>query len=216
MGLKFVGTEGPQYVSGDDSVTLSNVTISCPGIGKIVRDFIDAEVARIKAKYGAFAPSYSKISAAIHEAGHIAWHLSHGERLKKAWIKEELPGRWIGTTVPRSNEKVWVVPQDRSDATVRKLLNRTCLLYCGVAAEQLFAKDYREGSSLDEAILTRLLIINIEKMTGINYAEQLLKTVIGTLRAEEKTIMAISEHLNKFHRISGVKAERLRAAAAGQ
>jgi hypothetical protein len=138
-------------LSLDNSVTLAGITIDADGIGPAVRDALATERQRIFDLHGARAFDSPKLSAAIHEAGHVITQVALGGRVRRVSISECAPGAWIGYTENIKGE--WNMSPE--SATGAKWLNIARNLYAGVAAEMLFDPDFRQGSSLDEVIMAQ-------------------------------------------------------------
>jgi hypothetical protein len=144
---------GMNELSMRDQLTLGGITIGGPGIGTNVRRLIERQTAQILAEHGARAFESPKTSAAVHEAGHVRLHSLHGDRVTVVSIRQHEAGGWLGyTTAPSS---AFNCPGN--SATTETFLKVSRNLFAGLCAERMFDPDYREGSSLDEWIMSQLL-----------------------------------------------------------
>jgi len=190
-------------LSSDDSVTLAGITIVGDGIGVSVRDTLAGEHSRILAEHGPRAFDNPKEAAAIHEAGHVVAHTAMGGRVRRASIACHALGGWIGYTEYRGSN--WnISPQS---AAVAKWLNVSRNLYAGIAAEMLFDPDPREGSSLDEVLMSQFA-----GHQGALIADEDPKAFWGTnvhywlretLEKHRETHAEITTHLMRHGKIDG-------------
>lgn len=135
----------------DDRITLAGITVEGDGIGRALRDMLYGEARRVFNEYGPAAFDCSKISAAIHEAGHVVAHVALGGRVRRTRIKRHAPDAWIGYTEYRGG--LWNISPRNETACQWLQMSRD--LYAGVAAEMLFDDDFRHGSSLDEVVMSQ-------------------------------------------------------------
>jgi hypothetical protein len=154
-------------LSQDDMLTLSGVTMVGPGLGRRVRErFVDI-TADLLRKYGLRAFEMPKRAAAIHEAGHATINCVLGVRTTSVLIDHiHRNGTlyWIGYT---DAPDLALVDMSDAPAGFDKLLMRARSTYAGIAAERLFAgSDRREGSSLDEIIVSQIFAERAASLIG--------------------------------------------------
>ena len=141
----------------DDVFTLAGITASGPGLGRQVREVLAGLFRDIMDKHGPRAFELPKRAAAIHEAGHVVINSVLGTRTTSVLIDHMQVGEqcgWIGFTDVSGGAFVYTPDKP---ATFDELLARSRTIYAGIAAEALFAgEDRREGSSLDEVLLSQL------------------------------------------------------------
>lgn len=167
------GTTGNSYyehatdLSHDDLFTLAGITMAGPGLGRRVRERFIAIAAVIMRKHGLRAFEMPKRAAAIHEAGHVVINCVVGVRTTSVLIDH----------IHRNGELFWIGHTDAPDlafvdaptapAGFDKLLMKARTTYAGIAAEELFAgPDRREGSSLDEIIMSQIFAERAASLIG--------------------------------------------------
>jgi hypothetical protein len=155
--------------SHDDVFTLAGFTMVGPGLGKAVRERFVALAAGLLKKHGLRAFEMPKRAAAIHEAGHVVINSVLGVRTTNVLIDPITRGGklfWIGMT---NAPKLAFVDTPATPVGFDEILARSRITYAGLAAEMLFAgEDRREGSSLDEIIMSQLLAEHAALLIGID------------------------------------------------
>ena len=168
------GIANPYYeqttdLSQDDVFTLAGFTMVGPGLGKAVREQFVALAAAVLRKHGPCAFEMPKRAAAVHEAGHVVINCVLGVRTTNVLIDPiSRCGKlcWIGYT---DGPELAFVDSPTSPVGFDRILTRSRTTYAGLAAELLFAgEDRREGSSLDETIMSQLLAEHAASLTGSN------------------------------------------------
>jgi hypothetical protein len=154
-------------LSHDDVFTLAGFTMCGPGLGKAVRERFVALAAGLMRKHGPRAFEMPKRAAAIHEAGHVVVNSVLDVRTTNVLINPiTRSGKlfWIGYT---SAPELAFVDTPASPVSFDNILARSRITYAGIAAELLFAgEDRREGSSLDEIIMSQLLAERAASLVG--------------------------------------------------
>jgi hypothetical protein len=151
----------------DDVFTLAGFTMAGPRLGKAVRERFVALAAGLLKKHGPRAFEMPKRAAAIHEAGHAIVMAILGVRITNIsidHISRDGKLHWGGNT--EAPDLAFV---DTPTCPVRfdNLLDRSRIVYAGLAAELLFAgDDRREGSSLDEIIMSQILAERAASLVG--------------------------------------------------
>lgn len=144
--------------SRDDIVTIGGVTIDMDGIGKTLRERVNAHIREILAEHGPSAFEMPKRAAAVHEAGHVVINTVLGIETTNVFIEARaIEGKlvWGGYSVAPDLE--FSDTPDRP-ASFETLLNRSRCAFAGLTAEGLFAgEDRREGSSIDEIYASQLV-----------------------------------------------------------
>jgi hypothetical protein len=135
-------------LSSPDRITLGGITIEQIGIGESVRQMIVEQTNKILDSHGVHAFASTQAASAIHEAGHVVVGVAFGKRLKRVRICERMSGVWMGLTEYHGR------PRLDAPATI---LKEARFVYAGIAAEMLFDRDFRRGSSLDEFIMSQVL-----------------------------------------------------------
>jgi hypothetical protein len=156
-------------LSQDDIFSLAGFTMYGPGLRKAVRERFVALAAGLIRKHGPRAFEMPKRAAAIHEAGHVTINSVLGVRTSNALIDPISRGGtlyWIGFT---DAPELAFVDSPMSPVGFDDILARSRITYAGIAAELLFAgEDRREGSSLDEIIMSQLLAERAASLVGIS------------------------------------------------
>ena len=156
----------------DDVFTLAGFTMYGPGLGKAVRERFAALVAALMRKHGPRAFEMPKRAAAIHEAGHAVVMSILGVRVSDVLIDPVAKGGklyWGGNT---EAPELAFADTPASPIGFDTLLARSRIVYAGIAAELLFAgDDRREGSSLDEIIMSQLLAERAASLVGASAPE---------------------------------------------
>jgi hypothetical protein len=137
-------------LSSPDRITLAGITLE----GEIcvsIRNSLVAVQKRVLVEHGERAFECPKEAAAIHEAGHVVVNVALGGRVRRVDIDCHPSGAWIGYTEYLNGE--WSLSPET--ATSEKWLEIARNLYAGVAAEMLFDPDFRQGSSLDEVVMSQ-------------------------------------------------------------
>jgi hypothetical protein len=160
-------------LSQDDVFTLAGFTMFSPGLGKAVRERFVALAAGLLRKHGPRAFEMPKRAAAIHEAGHVVINSVLGVRTTNVLIDPiTRDGKlfWIGIT---NAPEIAFVDTPATPVGFDDILARSRITYAGIAAETLFAgEDRREGSSLDEIVMSQILAEHAASTTGLS-AERL-------------------------------------------
>ncbi|MGA2289054.1 hypothetical protein [Bradyrhizobium sp.] len=139
-------------------MTIGGITIHQDGIGKALRERVNAHIRQILAEHGPSAFEMPKRAAAVHEAGHIVIDSVLGIETTNVFIEARaIKGKlaWGGYSEAPDLEFF-----DTPDcpASFETLLNRSRSLFAGLTAEDLFAgEDRREGSSVDEIFASQLV-----------------------------------------------------------
>jgi hypothetical protein len=161
--------EHPADLSYDDIFTLAGFSMCGPGLGKAVRERFVATVIDLLRKHGPLAFEMPKRAAAIHEAGHVVINSVLGIRTTKVLIDSITRGGklfWIGYT---DAPNLAFVDSPTSPVSFDHILRRSRATYAGLAAELVFAgDDRREGSSLDEIIMSQLLAERAASLVGLS------------------------------------------------
>jgi hypothetical protein len=204
----FIGwNEGHNNLDEDDRVTIGGITIECPQIGRNVRESLNKEMNRVLDQYDASAFACPKSSAAIHEAGHVVVYAVMRKGVKRARIREVVPGNWIGMTDCRSRKPA------RTE-TPRQCLDLARSLYAGVMAEHLFDRDFREGSSLDEVIASQIVGAHAANLAGMPdqatyWQQNVHEAVAADLIRNKDAVRAVAERLYARNKVESPELERL-------
>ena len=194
-----LGGPTPDHVnlSGGDQVTLAGITIGYPGIGEQLRGVLAREYARILGLRGPAAFACTKHAAAIYEAGHAVLLAVDGLELAYAYIKQTDAG-WTGMSMPKNGS--WRITPDAPPA---EFIRRSRHLLAGFAAEQLFDADFRAGSSLDEIIVSQLLVaLAADGADGRElWVKQVHGPVLRCLVEHQRSLADIAEHLYEHERL---------------
>lgn len=154
-------------LSRDDIFTLAGFTMAGPGLGKAVRERFVALAAGLMRKHGLRAFEMPKRAAAIHEAGHTVANAALGVRTTNVLIDPMVRGGklfWIGFT---DAPELAFLDAPSARMSFDRLLNRSRIVYAGLAAELLFAGgDRREGSSIDELMMSQILAEQAASLVG--------------------------------------------------
>ena len=154
-------------LSQDDVFTLAGMTMVGPGLGRAVRERFAAIAAGLLRKHGPSAFEMPKRAAAIHEAGHVVINAVLGMQTTSVLIDHlNRDGRlfWVGYT---DAPDLALVDTPATPAGFDKLLMKARTTYAGIAAEDLFAgPDRREGSSLDEIVMSQIVAERAASLVG--------------------------------------------------
>jgi hypothetical protein len=195
-------------LSHDDTFTLAGFTMFGTGLGKAVRERFVALAAGLIRKYGLRAFEMPKRAAAIHEAGHVVVNAALGVRTTSVLID---PLSWNGKLFWTGNTEAPELAFVDSAATpvgYDTILDRSRIVYAGLVAENLFAgEDRREGSSLDETIMSQILAERAASIIGVD-AERLWRDEVYAWCAKElwrnrKAHAAIADALMDRKRLKG-------------
>lgn len=163
----------------DDVFTLAGFTMVGPGLGKAVRERFVSIVANTRRQYGPEAFEMPKSAAALHEAGHAVINAVLGVRTTSVLIDPISKGGklyWGGYT---DAPELAFADTPSSRVSFDRLLNRARIVYAGLAAELLFAgDDKREGSSIDELMMSQILAEQAALLVGAN-AERLWRDEVA-------------------------------------
>jgi hypothetical protein len=156
-------------LSHDDVLTLAGFTMVGPGLGKAVRERLFSLFTGVARQNGPSAFEMPKAAAAIHESGHAIVMSILGVRVTSVTIDPRAEGGklfWGGNT---EAPELAFADTPASPVGFDTLLNRSRIVYAGIAAELLFAgDDRREGSSLDEVVMSQLLAERAAALIGTN------------------------------------------------
>jgi hypothetical protein len=156
-------------LSQDDIFSLAGFTMCGPGLGKAVRERFVSLATDIMRKHGLRAFEMPKRAAAIHEAGHVVINSVLGVRTTNVLIDPITRGGklfWIGFT---DAPELAFLDTPSARVSFARLLPRSRITYAGLAAELLFAgDDKREGSSIDELMMSQILAERAASLVGIN------------------------------------------------
>jgi hypothetical protein len=193
----------------DDQVTIANQTIAGPGIGRAVREALLREVERIYSENGLHAFENTKNAASLHEAGHAVVATWLGRPITKLTIKRG-PLGWCGFT--HWSDDGWTIQSDDGNAR-EMLLDHARNLYAGFAAERLFDKDFREGSSLDEIVMSQ---VSTAMVAGDDDPQGLWGSAVHTpvcrhLTRNERTVRRIADYLFAHRKMEGRPLEAVLA-----
>jgi hypothetical protein len=196
---------------GDDEIKLAGVTMAAPGIGGAVRELYRKEIIRIVREHGWSSFESTKHGAAIHEAGHVVVSTMIGDRPKCAWIRKLTDG-WDGMTETR-NGAFYEAPGVRVDSGTK--INKARSLIAGFAAEKIFDADFREGSSIDEIIMSQAIIELVARESGIDAREEWNRNVwnwtLAVLFLNRDVLSEIAAYLYDHHRIDSKPLREFRA-----
>jgi hypothetical protein len=144
-------------------------------------------------------------AAALHEAGHCVVNQSEGVTPAKVriWLNE---GDWVGRT-----EQPTRLRTDNTTTPGEDLCHAR-ITYAGLLSEQLFDADYRLASSIDEFVLTMVLVRNAAIKLRRDPEELLCDTrlTVGvTLVKHEGIVRRIAEELMRERNIDAEKLAQL-------
>ncbi len=166
-------------LSQNDIFTLAGFTMFGPGLGKAVRERFVALAAGLLKKHGPRAFEMPKRAAAIHEAGHMVANAALGVRTTNVLIDPiNRDGKlyWIGYT---DAPELAFLDTPATRVSFERLLARSRITYAGLAAELLFAgDDKREGSSIDEVMMSQILAEQAAFLVGTS-AERLWRDEVA-------------------------------------
>jgi hypothetical protein len=133
------------------------------------------------AEQGMRAFENTKRATAVHEAGHVVIAIMSGRTVERVWIKRRRVGDakfWIGRTLDGvSHGTTPDSPVEADVATARSQI-------AGVLAELMFDRDdFRRGSSLDEMVAFKMIVVNISNKTGAEF-EDVAMGIIAGVRAD--------------------------------
>ncbi len=195
--------------SHPDRITLAGITLGLPNIGTIVRRMLEDEHARVLAQYGPAAFECPRHAAAIHEAGHVVLYAIQGVVVDHTRI-ERTPSGWIGfTSAPDCAFRI----EHGVGESLELYLNRARQLAAGVIAEELFDRDFRRGSSLDEVVMSQVLAVKASLLAGAadegRYWQQEVWRATGiVLQRHRQAVMEIAHDLHDCERLSGAALAR--------
>jgi hypothetical protein len=156
-------------LSRDDVFTLAGFTMYGPGLGKAVRERFVTIAAGLLKKHGPRAFEMPKRAAAIHEAGHVVINSALGVRTTSVSIDHLTKNGklfWIGIT---NAPGLAFVDTPATPVSFDEILARSRITYAGLGAEILFAgEDRREGSSLDEILMSQILADCAASLVGLD------------------------------------------------
>ena len=170
---------------------------------------MDAAIAHAIALQGPRAFECPKSSAAIHEAGHAVFYAKSGVVPSKIAIWPIVISgehRWIGRT--------YGVPPYRIDSATdaESNLNVAQELISGVAAECLFDRNYRIGSSLNEIVLAAAAVGAAALKMQYN-AEMLwfetCNEVVAILKVNEEVVRQVAGELMQKGVCKGKRLKQL-------
>ena len=200
--------EHPVDLSQDDILSLAGFTMVGPGLGKAVRERFIVTAGSIFRNHGPRAFEMPKRAAAIHEAGHVVINSVLGVQTTKVLIDSITRGGklfWIGYT---DAPNLAFVDSPASPVSFDHILRRSRATYAGLAAELIFAgDDRREGSSLDEIIMSQLLAERAASLVGLS-APTLWRDEVAAwcnihLRCNHKAHVKITTALMNRGRLKG-------------
>lgn len=192
----------------DDVFTLAGFTMVGPGLGRAVRERFVELVAGLLEKTGPRAFEMPKRAAAIHEAGHVIVNSVLGVRTTSVHIEHLMKSGklfWIGIT---NAPEMAFVETPAAPVGFDKILARSRMTYAGLAAELLFAgADRREGSSLDEIVMSQILAEQAAMLAGLD-AERLWRDEVAAwcniqLYRNRKAHAEIASALMQHKRLKG-------------
>jgi hypothetical protein len=197
------------HLSGN-TVTLAGVTVKgAPDIAQRMRELLSKQTARILATHGPRAFEMPKTAACVHEAGHAVVATWLGKTVTRVGV-HECPVGWAGYCHWEGGN--WRLEPSNTAGMIE--LARS--LYAGLAAELMWAdEDRREGSSLDELVMSQ--IAAAEAAGSDAGGEALWRTevhgaVVQCLFRNQDTLIGVAEHLLEHNRLKG---QPLREALAG-
>jgi hypothetical protein len=194
----------------DDVVTLAGTTIVAPGIGRAVRGAMSNEITRILAAHGFAAFENPRRATCMHEAGHAVISTWLGKHVTRVTTGRCVQG-WTGFTHCADGE--WRIHPDDANAP-QTLIAVGRNLYAGIAAEMMFARDdFREGSSLDEVVMSQLAA---QMAAGDEDGETLWRSEVHLpvcvhLKRNERVVRRIAGYLLEHRKIQGRPLERMLA-----
>jgi hypothetical protein len=192
-----------------DTVTLADVTLSNPDIARRLRELFSKQTAKILAAHGLRAFEMPKKAAAVHEAGHAVVATWLGKTVTRVGV-HECPVGWAGYCH-------WEGGNWRLEASnTAGMIELARSLFAGLAAELMWAdEDRREGSSLDELILSQ---IAAEEAAGSAaggealWRSEVRDVVLQCLNRNTEGVGSVADHLFAHNRLKG---QPLRDALAG-
>jgi hypothetical protein len=195
-------------LSHDDVLTLAGMTLVGPGLGKSVRERFVAIATYLLQKHGLRAFEMPKRAAAIHEAGHVVINSVLGLRTTNVLIDHiNREGKlfWTGDTA--CPEMAFVDTPD-APAGYETLLNRARTTYAGIGAEELYAgEDRREGSSLDEVVMSQILTdmaaSHIDAKPETLWKDEVVMWCRIQLNHNREAVAAIAAALTERKRLKG-------------
>jgi hypothetical protein len=189
---------GMADLSQPDKVKLDGITIVAEGIGIQVREILQEQITRIFREHGPRAFECPKPATAIHEAGHVVVDTVLGKHVKRVSIGLR-SGVWLGCT-ECSDGKFAVHSSQVAEQT--KLARH---FYAGLAAESFFPEYSREGSSLDELILSQLAgkwaAMHLGQDDRTYWNTEVHEWTCKTLTRHKAVCVGIANHLLQHHRL---------------
>lgn len=165
-------------------------------------------------RQGPAAFEHSKLSAAIHEAGHLVLGALDG--FSFAWSRIWRQGRhWVGFTEAHG-EGMPVGPGAPPDGNLKEARH----VMAGYMAEHVFeGDDARDGSSLDERVAAFFLVtfagvgLSLESAAISDLVRETEQSVAKELRSHEESARAIARALVSAHplKLQGAKLEAVLA-----
>jgi hypothetical protein len=193
-------------VSGD-KVTLAGVTICGDDIARRLHTRLAEHVTGILAKHGLQAFEMPKKAACIHEAGHAVVAAWLGKTVTSVRIYE-CPAGWAGFC--DWDGEGWRLKPDDGPGLIELARN----LYAGQAAEMM-GREFREGSSLDELIVSQAaaaLAAKSDEAAPALWQSEVHEAVVQCLRRNTDALANIGNYLWSH---SKMKGQPLRDALAG-
>jgi hypothetical protein len=205
-GVSLASLSSSPVLFADDRVTMCGVTIVGPGIGPAVREVLSNEIKRVLAEHGLAAFENPKWATCLHEGGHAITTPWLGKSVTKVTITECASKNWIGWT--HCADDAWHVNFDDKESAAQTLIAIARNLYAGIAAEGLFAgDDRREGSSIDEVVISQLAAQTAAVTCEVD-GETLWRRAVHIpvcrhLQRNAHVVRRIAGHLLEHHEIEG-------------
>jgi hypothetical protein len=169
---------------------------------------IDKEVARLIREQGLRAFEMPRSSAIAHETGHVVVAAHDGVVLAYADISRRIVERraaWTGFTKSAQPYQLELMLTDPATDPPRNILLRTCNLIAGVVGEQILdPAGYREGSSLDEIIVSQVLAVSLTHRPEYQHVnpktlwEDSWRRTAMVIHGNQKLACAIMTNLDAF------------------
>jgi hypothetical protein len=188
----------PPPMKLNDRVTVSG------NAADLLREHFGPVFRHIAKTYGhrAFENPFS--STVVHEAGHAVVYAFMGAAVTTVSVRKLLfgkhRGQWTGFTEGG--------PKLQTDSTTdpKEDFKQACMLMAGVISEIIFDTDnFREGSSLDEAMQAYLMGSNISIKTGAPF-EYVMKSILNrthdVLKSNSVVVLEIADLLKRKKRIN--------------
>ncbi|SRR6266404_5937212 len=206
---------GMADLSGTNKITLANITVEAEGIGPQIRGALEQEMTRIFRLFGPSAFENTKEAAAVHEAGHVVIYFLLGFRVKVAQIAVSPSGGWIGYTATHEREYL-----ARGAPNVAAALKVARSLYAGYASERLFDPDFREGSSIDEILMSQITASMAAQELNVPEQEYWSTEVHGfvhqSLAQHQLSVRAVAYRLLQRYSLKGHELAQLCSAVKAQ